>query len=354
MANVYSFGFALIQPWNVEIILKTDQLNQGPIAIIGAGMSGIACAAALQAAGLATEVFEKNRGMGGRLCTRRGEVWQADHGAQYFTAQSAEFQHQVLAWLEEGVIAEWQPRLAVIGGRAQANRQTTVRYVGTPGMSAPVKALGRDLVVHERHTVVETVRRGALWQLRTEEHGWIDREFCAVIIAIPSTQAGALLTDISPALSRLASESRMLASWTLMAQFNTPLLLPFDAAFVNTGPLRWLSRNNSKPGRLGQESWVLQATAPWSDAHLEDQPDDVIRLLLEAFKLLGGAEPATVIAHRWRYADCVARSERSIWDSGTCIGLCGDWLSAGKVEGAWWSGRTLASKILNEIPLINT
>jgi len=71
----------------------------------------------LQDAGLAVTVFDKSRGVGGRLCTRRGEDWQADHGAQYFTARSPEFRALVAEWLEAGVVAEWRPQRAVFGPR---------------------------------------------------------------------------------------------------------------------------------------------------------------------------------------------------------------------------------------------
>jgi predicted NAD/FAD-dependent oxidoreductase len=59
-------------------------------AIIGAGMAGLACADALKEAGHNVALFDKGRGPGGRMSTRRmetplGEV-AFDHGAQYFTA----------------------------------------------------------------------------------------------------------------------------------------------------------------------------------------------------------------------------------------------------------------------------
>ena len=55
------------------------------VAIIGAGIAGLSCASALQQAGIRVRVFEKSRGVGGRMSTRRGEGWECDHGAQYFT-----------------------------------------------------------------------------------------------------------------------------------------------------------------------------------------------------------------------------------------------------------------------------
>ena len=53
------------------------------IAIIGAGMTGVVCARNLKDAGYETIIFEKSRGIGGRMATRRtSEGLQFDHGAQ--------------------------------------------------------------------------------------------------------------------------------------------------------------------------------------------------------------------------------------------------------------------------------
>jgi len=69
-----------------------EKLN---IAIIGAGIAGLACATRLQQAGHNVSVFEKSRGLGGRMSPRRTDQWQCDHGAQYFTARTPEFLAQV-------------------------------------------------------------------------------------------------------------------------------------------------------------------------------------------------------------------------------------------------------------------
>jgi len=35
-----------------------------------------------------------------------------------------------------------------------------------------------------------------------------------------------------------------------------------------------------------------------------------------------------------------------VWEAQAGLGLCGDWLNGGKVEGAWLSGQSLAEQIL--------
>ncbi|MDD5480019.1 FAD-dependent oxidoreductase, partial [Rhodoferax sp.] len=60
-------------------------------AIIGAGMAGISCARALVQAGQRVTLFEKSRGLGGRMATRDSAFGSFDHGAQYFTARDKRF-----------------------------------------------------------------------------------------------------------------------------------------------------------------------------------------------------------------------------------------------------------------------
>ena len=75
------------------------------VAIIGAGIAGLSCATQLARHGCAVSVFDKSRGPAGRMSTRRGEGWQCDHGAQYFTARSPEFRAEVARWQAAGVSA---------------------------------------------------------------------------------------------------------------------------------------------------------------------------------------------------------------------------------------------------------
>ncbi|WP_296703062.1 NAD(P)-binding protein [Thiocapsa sp. UBA6158] len=78
------------------------------IAVIGSGMAGLACARRLTEAGHAPVVFDKGRGIGGRLATRRTpEGWQFDHGAQYITTSSPGFQALLEQAERAGAAARW-------------------------------------------------------------------------------------------------------------------------------------------------------------------------------------------------------------------------------------------------------
>ena len=327
-----------------------------PIAIVGAGLAGLSCAQALLQAGHTVHVFDKARGPSGRMSTRRAEddngPWQCDHGAQYFTARDPAFRAEVARWQQAGVAALWNARLASFDGTAWTTPATPLeRFVGTPRMTSPaawlVQHLGEPALAQWQTTVQRLDHTEGGWAITSAEHGLHSPRYSAVLLAVPAPQAVPLLTPLAPAGAALAASARMRGSWAVMLRYASPVALPWEGAFINTGPLRWVARDSSKPGRTGQETWLLHASPEWSEAHIEDSAEAVTAALLAAFAALGGPAPLAATAHRWRYADTEpALTQGSWWNAQMRLGLCGDWLNGGKVEGAWLSGRALAQQVL--------
>ncbi|MDN2710030.1 FAD-dependent oxidoreductase [Janthinobacterium sp. SUN118] len=323
------------------------------IAVVGAGIAGLSCASALQHAGWQVSVFDAAGTVAGRMATRRAGNWQCDHGAQYFTARSAAFRAEVARWQLAGVAALWTPRLCLLAadGSAHAPAGPVERFVGMPRMNAPARWLASGLPLHLQTTITALQRGVAGWQLQTRQLGLLEAVYDGVVLAMPAPQALPLLQAHSRRLASLAAASVMQPCWAVMARYAQPLALPFDAAFVNHGPLRWVARNNSKPGRHGQESWLLHAQPEWSEAHLDWSADQVAKALLHAFAQLGGAAPLAWSTQCWQHAAPAAgHDELFAWHERSRLGLCGDWLQAGTVEGAWLSGRALAAHIAAASP----
>ncbi len=326
------------------------------IAVIGAGLAGLSCAQALLQAGHTVHVFDKARGPSGRMSTRRAEddngPWQCDHGAQYFTARNPAFRAEVARWQQAGVAALWNARLASFDGTAWTTPATPLeRFVGTPRMTSPaawlVQHLGEPALAQWQTTVQRLDHTEDGWAITSAEHGLHSPRYSAVLLAVPAPQAVPLLAPVSPAGAAIAASARMRGGWAVMLRYASPVALPWEGAFINTGPLRWVARDSSKPGRTGQETWLLHASPEWSEAHIEDSAESVTTALLAAFAALGGPAPLAATAHRWRYADTEpALTQGSWWDAQMRLGLCGDWLHGGKVEGAWLSGRALAQQVL--------
>lgn len=318
------------------------------VIVVGAGIAGLSCARSLQSAGHTVVIVDKSRGPSGRMSTRRADHSQWDHGAQYFTARDPRFKAEVFRWIQGDAVAPWPIDIAVIGeAAAHVQEAGLVRYVGTPRMTSPGKWLSESLTLELQHTVISVRMTGSKWLVTTLEQGDMGTLFDVLVLAIPAPQATPLLTPLDHPFAEQTASVKMVGSWTLMLRYQQRQNIGFDAAFINQGPLRWIARDSSKPGRnADNETWVLQASATWSERYIEATPTAVIPELLAAFKDLGGTDPQECIAHRWRYADIpTPLTEACFWDDSSKLGICGDWINGGKVEGAWLSGLNLSETI---------
>ncbi len=306
------------------------------IGIVGAGMAGLACAAQLTAQGHSVQLFDKGRGAGGRMSSRRiaaplGEV-QFDHGAQFFTARDPGFADLVQDWEHRGLAARW-PAAGVDA------------WVGRPAMNAVVKDLASHHDVLFGELVKGLARRGPVWHVLTATgpHGPFD----AVIVAIPAEQAAPLLALHDLELAAQAMHARSQPCWTVMLAFAEPLTGVADT-LRGAGTITWAARNSGKPGRAGHEAWVVQASAEWSAKHVEAEPELVLAELTRAFEQMI-AQPLPEIAaaqtHRWRFALSAGTGLGALWNGEIGLGACGDWLLGPRVECAWLSGRTLAGLV---------
>lgn len=320
-----------------------------PIAVIGAGISGLTAARQLARAAPVT-IFEKARGVGGRTSTRRQAPWAFDHGAQYVTVRDADFAERVSAWEAAGLLARWPERMVDLeAGRTAPRTSEHARYVPVPGMSALCKHLAEGLDVRAGTRIQRVERDNGAWRL-VDTSGVRHGPFATVLVSAPPVQAADLLAP-APALQEAAASIRMAPCWAVMLAFEEPLGLDYDAAKVRRSPLAWMARNSAKPGRShGEgEGWLLHASPAWSAAHVDDEGADVIAALLAALAEATRTRvptPAHGAAHRWLYAQTgEPLGAPCLWDAERRIGVCGDWLLGDRVEAAWLSGRALARAV---------
>ncbi len=324
------------------------------VAVVGAGVAGLACARALSERGFSVRVFEREVCPGGRLASRRLEALSFDHGVQYFTTQDARFEPVVRAWEAAGIVARWSARTIVLIGRGQGEEvQSVPRYVGVPNMEAVAVHMTRGLDVRLGLEVARLERRADGWVLLDQQGADLDQAgFDTVVLAVPSAVAAQLLGQDSDLAQRAASVSWD-SCWAVMLALARPSAIDFDAAFVNDDPiLGWVARESSKPARAplrgAVESWILHAHPSWSRAYLELERTDAARWLQRAFAARVGRPliQAAVSAHRWRLALPVnPLPEPFLYDRQQGIGLAGDWCGGPRVEGAYLSGTALAHAI---------
>ena len=308
----FSMHSGMIEPSTGPVPIYNP--SRPKVAVIGGGMAGLSCARSLHEAGIDVVVFDKGRGAGGRMSTRRSNDAHFDHGAQYFTVRDARFDARVQLWLESGIVDLWNGRLASLPEVFFARTPSMIdRYVGVPGMSAILRHMAKDLDVRYSARVTGLSYEQDHWWLETED-GPVDEFFVAAVLAVPAPQAVPLLSAMPDWQQRVAAVE-MAPTWAVMVSFESPCDLPFDGAFVDDSPLSWVARNNSKPGRPDIDSWVLHGTAEWSQQHVEDTPESVGQALLDALTQAAGRSlpPVRQIqAHRWKFAAHREPSQRPL------------------------------------------
>jgi len=321
------------------------------IGVVGAGISGLVAARALRDRGHDVRIFDKGRGPGGRMSTRRHDTADFDHGAQYFTVRDPRFAAHAEEWRRDGVVAPWRGVIVELcDGKAQRKEGSPDRLVGVPRMSAVTAHLATGLEVAAATRVDRIELDPPGWRL--ESDGTALGTFDAVLVSAPAAQSAALLDPVAPALAERAREAVAAPCWAAMVAFAEPLEVDFDGAFVKDSPLSWVARNDSKPGRRGQAAWTLHATPAWSREHLDLAPEQAAARLLAAFRHAAGVslpEPIHQVGHRWLYAlpeDPLP--ELCLFDPDRRLGACGDWCGGPRVEGAFLSGLALAQRLGGE------
>lgn len=330
--------------------VTSDTTTIRNVAVIGSGLAGLTSAIFLGRMGHHVRVFEKSRGPGGRMSSKRVSGGSADIGAQYFTARNPEF----LAFLEQNAGTDafdvWRARF---GFQATDNSWLPFpeekRYVGTPRMTAITRALSAGLEINAEVRIERLIARGSQWQLECTE-GQDRGTFDQVVITAPPAQARDIL--LASGLDELAGQliqpvEHILPCWAVAAHFAEPPTKQFDAMRPNSEQLYWVANNSSKPGRddAGQW-WVLHATPEWTQDHVDTAADLVSHKLVEAFSALTGnkLEPTETVAHRWLYARSADGEQPGyLLDAQKGVGLAGDWLAGGRVEGAWESAAKLVT-----------
>lgn len=319
------------------------------VAVIGAGVAGLAAARSLADQGVETVVFDKGRGPGGRISTRRSEVGAFDHGAPAFDARDPRFALAVERWVDAGVVAPWRALRVRIEGSTAHPRDDGARFVGVPAMSAIAEHLARDLDLRTSIEVGSIGRDGERWRLRGADGADLGA-FDIALTTAPGPQSARLLETVAPDLAARIRARPMRPIWTAMLAVTEPIGVAWDhATFIDHPILGWAIRTSAKPQREAGERWTLHARPSWSAASLEGDASSVATELRDALFDLVGRRPETrsLVAHRWRFAlGPLESGPDAHFDPRLLLGAAGDWCRGARLEDAWLSGSAIAGHVL--------
>lgn len=308
-----------------------QDVQKRSVAVIGAGMAGIAAARTLSEAGHSVIVFEKSRGWGGRCATKRWEGQIVDHGAQYFSVRNPDFG----AALETAVGAKLGTITSPIVTETGDVLPQDKRYFHSEGNSRLARDLGAglDVRVESRVEKVDGLRIAGV-------------DFDAVVSTAPMPQTLALLGRHEP-------EVYYAACLTAVFLYEGPLdgLAAERYALSDRSghPLAWSACENHKAGRITPDrvAIVAQASEEFSTMYLDEETSSwelLVREMVEERWEIAPARLRASFAHRWRFARVEPIAEEPELPDGWFF--AGDALTGPRVESAWTAGRMVARQVL--------
>jgi len=348
------------------------------VAVIGAGLSGLAAARRLMQEGRSVVVVEKSRGLGGRAATRRltsssGIEVPVDHGAQFFTARDIRFMEQVSRWEEEGVCFPWCEGFMTWkeGALHDSNPEWKEnRYACRGGMTQLARSLAVGMEVMCDFEVRSVSLMQGLWELHSDplDPLYPRRKDSPVrarelIVSAPLPQAVKLIgAHLSSDQHELIGRIHYGPCIAVMARYPDAITSPAWRGIQARDPegkISWMAWDSSKRVRgassVSAPLAVIHGSKSFSSRWLEASQEE-LRIageeLLREASVIGGpwmSEPLKFFVHRWRYAQPDGPNAAGGFlraPSEIPLYVIGDGLNGGRIEGAWLSGIFAAEDLL--------
>lgn len=323
---------------SIENLHKNEALTDHlvtDVVVIGAGVSGLSAAHELKKNGSDVVVFEKARGTGGRLGSKRINLENAlnsstgltiskdtelnasfDLGASTFSARSPDFQQYLKALTMQGVVAKVEDKLD--------------EYVAMPRNSILTRHMSKDLDVSFSTKITRIEKSNGQWLIYGEAQAnrrqpqvtVVDankeqpheRLLCCcqhLILSAPAEQVSLLLPNDHAGMSwirNIHSDPVFVSTFIFPSNALTRDNLKKLRLFSN-GVISNLSIEHTKPNRQedGYQIIKLTTTVEWTQVHLNDEPTGVSENLLIEFNNLlvaldiDGVTMIQQYTHRWLY-----------------------------------------------------
>ncbi len=319
------------------------------VVVVGAGLAGLSAARALTVAGHEVTVFDKGRGPGGRMATRRIGAARVDHGAQFFTVRSDAFAAFVQPFVDDGLVVEWSRGFAQFGTNAEPDGFP--RYRVRDGMNALPKALAEGLDVR-CSSLVFAIRRSpagghsaSRWSVGLDDATSLDVD--ALVVTCPLAQSFSLLVTAEVAVPETLWRTEYDRTLALLAVLDRPTAVPAPGGLQGAPGFTFVADNAAK-GISDVPVLTAHADPAWSEAHWNLPHEEALDLLVEAAApWIGEAVIVERQLKRWRFA-----TPRVIWpdacwfdDSFAPVALAGDAFAGPRVEGAVLSGLAAAAAL---------
>ena len=313
------------------------------IAIIGTGLSAIFSAIHLRKnTDLEINLFDKARGLGGRLATRRAEGGKFDHGAQYFSIERINNLPEIQMLINEGVIN---------------NIEDKDIYFSPDGMTNIAKKLLIDFNIFKEHKLVSIDKENENYKLFFENGSTFNSDY--IIMSCPMPQSleilnkskidydNNLIKDLED-LSYFPCIVVMIKSEIKLSNLDKHIGTDVDSKYIS-----WIGDNYGKKVSNIENYYTIQCSPEFSYENFENEYDETNEKLKHEMEKIFGSNYQILSNHKWRYSipkNFYQGDNSLVINQKDFLGLCGDIFTNGRFDGAITSGLSIADKFLkNEL-----
>ena len=314
-------------------------VSKRTLAIAGSGLSAIFTALTIKSQ-LDTNIviFDKARGLGGRLATRRAENGKFDHGAQYFDISTLLDVPEIQTLLDEKIIS---------------SNNNSDKFFSPGGMTNIAKFLLKGFDVKKEHKLLSISEIGGEYSLNFENSQSI---ICDdIILSCPMPQTIEILRNSKieyddsemDTLTKLEYDPCiviMVKSKNKISEYNKELGNMFTDQDIS-----WVGDNTLKKVSVEENFYTVQCSPEFSFKHFDLEYDKTNDLLKKELTSIFGKGYEILSNHKWRYSipkNYYSNSESLVIKNNNFIGLCGDIFTNGKFDGAVRSGISIADKYI--------
>ena len=322
------------------------------VAIVGAGVAGLAVAWRLRKAGLPVTIFEKGSKPGGRVWTHSQDGFTWDAGATSIAPRGKSIEDVILNELSvEGLVRIEKPiwvheALRVHSGDISHN--SVARYTYSTGIAEFANRLAVDTDIRFNASIDEIGRTGDSYLVGGEV-------FDHVVLALPLPLTSQLLWTLDE--QRPMSNVSYRQCLSVMLGFSVaPPDIHYHAIIdpEQTHPMTWLSIESEKsPDRapVGGSAMVMQLSARYSKDNYDKSDDFIVATALAFTKHLYGenfAHAEVGLVKRWKYSqpENLARFE-AVNQPGSKILVSSDGLLGGRIEETFECGYRVGELLIN-------
>jgi len=308
--------------------------------IIGSGAAGLTCAKQLLRSGFKVSIFEKSRGIGGRIASRRITNGIFNHGASRIPnfRNYNNLPKDIKRLLETAV----KRKILIPKGNyftSYASMKTFTSYLSE----------GVDIQKNSKITTVKRLSSGV--ELHFSNTSKIQLKDDFLVFAIPQPQVLNLLINDFPEIFNLVQPAKMYPSISGLFAFDESVSL--NQFLIENDHIFCLHENSRIGQNLKLDCWTIHSKKTYGEKFSHLNKVQIRKRLFKDFERLTSSnlpKPIYAEGHRWLYGFTKkALYKNYIFHQKDKIGICGDWCRGDSVLDASISGTLLADKILTSV-----